>query len=128
MKFSFEGRIIAAALLTLGLISLPMTWLATRLDSWWLAWLVGLIPGIALVSLLLQRILRPTSRLFAALCDGVASLKDSDFSVSLARHRDDELGQLVKAYNELGDVLRTCLLYTSPSPRDLSTSRMPSSA
>ena len=26
------------------------------------------------------------------------------------------------------DWLRTCLLYTSPSPRDLSTSRMPSSA
>ena len=25
-------------------------------------------------------------------------------------------------------VVRTCLLYTSPSPRDLSTSRMPSSA
>ena len=25
-------------------------------------------------------------------------------------------------------LLRTCLLYTSPSPRDLSTSRMPSSA
>ena len=27
-----------------------------------------------------------------------------------------------------GAVLNTCLLYTSPSPRDLSTSRMPSSA
>ena len=26
------------------------------------------------------------------------------------------------------DMLRSCLLYTSPSPRDLSTSRMPSSA
>ena len=26
------------------------------------------------------------------------------------------------------DELRACLLYTSPSPRDLSTSRMPSSA
>ena len=26
------------------------------------------------------------------------------------------------------DVIRNCLLYTSPSPRDLSTSRMPSSA
>ena len=26
------------------------------------------------------------------------------------------------------DAIRTCLLYTSPSPRDLSTSRMPSSA
>ena len=29
---------------------------------------------------------------------------------------------------KLEDVVRTCLLYTSPSPRDLSTSRMPSSA
>ena len=27
-----------------------------------------------------------------------------------------------------GAILNTCLLYTSPSPRDLSTSRMPSSA
>ena len=26
------------------------------------------------------------------------------------------------------DVFKSCLLYTSPSPRDLSTSRMPSSA
>ena len=26
------------------------------------------------------------------------------------------------------EALKTCLLYTSPSPRDLSTSRMPSSA
>ena len=26
------------------------------------------------------------------------------------------------------DILHDCLLYTSPSPRDLSTSRMPSSA
>ena len=28
----------------------------------------------------------------------------------------------------LGDIGKYCLLYTSPSPRDLSTSRMPSSA
>ena len=28
----------------------------------------------------------------------------------------------------LSDTLEGCLLYTSPSPRDLSTSRMPSSA
>ena len=28
----------------------------------------------------------------------------------------------------LNKIRRTCLLYTSPSPRDLSTSRMPSSA
>ena len=28
----------------------------------------------------------------------------------------------------VGESFETCLLYTSPSPRDLSTSRMPSSA
>ena len=33
----------------------------------------------------------------------------------------------VTTHAALGD-LHTCLLYTSPSPRDLSTSRMPSSA
>ena len=36
-----------------------------------------------------------------------------------------ELKETVLASSALG---RTCLLYTSPSPRDLSTSRMPSSA
>ena len=33
-----------------------------------------------------------------------------------------------KVFNEIGEINKTCLLYTSPSPRDLSTSRMPSSA
>ena len=41
----------------------------------------------------------------------------------------EELTQdvFVQAMQKL-DQLRVCLLYTSPSPRDLSTSRMPSSA
>ena len=30
--------------------------------------------------------------------------------------------------NTLGDWFETCLLYTSPSPRDYAASRMPSSA
>ena len=37
----------------------------------------------------------------------------------------------IKLYGKLGfdmPTYKTCLLYTSPSPRDLSTSRMPSSA
>ena len=49
--------------------------------------------------------------------------------------RDKELvaalERLYRIYHESDERLRaarTCLLYTSPSPRDLSTSRMPSSA
>ena len=37
-------------------------------------------------------------------------------------------GYLVLRSSVQDEALRTCLLYTSPSPRDLSTSRMPSSA
>ena len=34
----------------------------------------------------------------------------------------------LKRLREIAEKVRSCLLYTSPSPRDLSTSRMPSSA
>ena len=37
-------------------------------------------------------------------------------------------GKLVGAYFLDHPKIQPCLLYTSPSPRDLSTSRMPSSA
>ena len=38
----------------------------------------------------------------------------------------DEL--VAEIYKQAGRQRKDCLLYTSPSPRDLSTSRMPSSA
>ena len=37
-------------------------------------------------------------------------------------------GFITTSLDNLVNWARTCLLYTSPSPRDLSTSRMPSSA
>ena len=40
---------------------------------------------------------------------------------------DNELGA-ARDFTAMNDGEATCLLYTSPSPRDLSTSRMPSSA
>ena len=42
------------------------------------------------------------------------------------RELDDRMSQLLQQTNNRE--LKPCLLYTSPSPRDLSTSRMPSSA
>ena len=40
----------------------------------------------------------------------------------------EEIEAFKKEYPDVYGVVETCLLYTSPSPRDLSTSRMPSSA
>ena len=44
--------------------------------------------------------------------------------------RENGLGQAIaiKLASEGANIVVSCLLYTSPSPRDLSTSRMPSSA
>ena len=41
---------------------------------------------------------------------------------------DNKGNELKKFYAQDGHGIKICLLYTSPSPRDLSTSRMPSSA
>ncbi len=46
------------------------------------------------------------SRMARALADGIASIKDRDFSVSVTRATRDEMGELVDAYNGLGDRLR----------------------
>ena len=39
-----------------------------------------------------------------------------------------KMAEYQKRYSELTDLYKTCLLYTSPSPRDVEESRMPSSA
>ena len=40
----------------------------------------------------------------------------------------EPVGNKINEKKKKGDLYTDCLLYTSPSPRDLSTSRMPSSA
>ena len=60
-----------------------------------------------------------------------AALVDKQFLI-----KDDALDALgiekglmtLNSEEEQNELLTFCLLYTSPSPRDLSTSRMPSSA
>ena len=49
------------------------------------------------------------------------TLEEEGYEVVGETGRGDEVVDLVRN-------LQPCLLYTSPSPRDLSTSRMPSSA
>lgn len=58
--------------------------------SWWFAHMV----------------MDPVKRLLRALEGAVASYRDGDFSISLALNRHDELGDLVRVHNELGQTLR----------------------
>ena len=75
-----------------------------------------------------DRILEHLEALTSAVSlDDLARLSTSDIAETLIISRSlasQYLNDLVRA----GLVVKVCLLYTSPSPRDLSTSRMPSSA
>ena len=53
---------------------------------------------------------------------------DSSGNRSVSRELPDEWTVSLSEDNQSNPDLFSCLLYTSPSPRDLSTSRMPSSA
>ena len=79
---------------------------ASRLHPWWLGWVVALLLAIPILWIGVGRIVEPVSRLIQALTDGAESLKDSDFSTSIAEDRSDELGELVSAHNKLGGALR----------------------
>ena len=49
------------------------------------------------------------------------------YSIGLAHHKVIHLLSMYEGIS-ISELLKSCLLYTSPSPRDISGSRMPSSA
>ena len=52
----------------------------------------------------------------------------TQFLLARARKQKHTVEGLLMALADIDEVIKTCLLYTSPSPRDRTRSRMPSSA
>ena len=52
----------------------------------------------------------------------------TNYALAAELGKKSEAVQVATLLTVIGEEARDCLLYTSPSPRDLSTSRMPSSA
>ena len=104
-RLSLEGRvaiaIVLATLITGGVVALCLRWLAA-----YLAVPLALALCVPVAIWLGLQATRPWSKVVTALKDGVASLRDHDFSISIAQGANDELGELVAAYNSLGSVLR----------------------
>jgi len=72
----------------------------------WLGLLLAMLIGIPIGAWLVSRILRPLDRTLSGLHFGIASFNDHDFSVRLASDRTDELGDLARLYNQVGETLR----------------------
>jgi len=76
------------------------------IESWWMAAVVAALVLTPLVAWSGSRLTARWSRMARALSDGIVSLKDRDFSVSVTQATQDEMGELVANYNTLGERLR----------------------
>jgi nitrogen fixation/metabolism regulation signal transduction histidine kinase len=105
-RTSLAGR-AALALVAVATVAAVATALAMRsLGSPFGGAAAGVLAAGALALWLSRVLTRPWSRVLHAVRDGILSLRDRDFSVSVGHTSDDELGELVSAYNSLGDLLR----------------------
>jgi nitrogen fixation/metabolism regulation signal transduction histidine kinase len=75
------GNPVLSCLILIAVTLLPLTWLASR-------------------------VMRPIQQMLRALSGTVASYREGDFSLSLVADRNDELGELMTAHNELAAALR----------------------
>ncbi len=106
IRHSLEGKLAAVVAVLLALAIGLAVILHRYTGSAWLAALFTLALVLPAAIYVLHQVMSPVTRLVQALSDGVSSLKDNDFSVSISRRRSDELGDLVATYNDLGEVLR----------------------
>ena len=80
---------------------------------------IAIVLGTTFTLLSVRAIVDPINQLI----ERTRRVTEGDFSYAPPMERDDEIGHLASSFS-----IMTCLLYTSPSPRDRTRSRMPSSA
>ncbi len=106
MTVSLAGRVACALALTSVVAAAVAALIGRWLGSPGIAALAGVLISAPVTLWLARQITRPWSKVLAAVRDGITSLRDHDLSMSVASVADHELGELVQAYNSLGDLLR----------------------
>jgi two-component system, NtrC family, nitrogen regulation sensor histidine kinase NtrY len=106
MRYSLEGKlalfVTGWAVLSAALVAALSAWLDTPL----VAFLLVLAIMTPIATLSARWFLRPVVRTLQAVSDGITSMKDRDFSVSITPASQPELAALVDSYNGLGQLLR----------------------
>jgi signal transduction histidine kinase len=105
MRTSLAGK-IAVLYLALLVVVAGLAAAAGRLGlAPWTTFLLVLAVALPLGAWAIQRMTRPLRIVLQGLSDGISSFRDRDFSVRLAYRRSDELGDLVRLYNAVGEIL-----------------------
>ena len=105
-RFGLRLRYALIALLCAGTVAALTLTIDHWLDPPWLAAVVAVGLSLLPMWLLIGREIDPMRSLFRALAGTVTSYRDGDFAFGLHWSRNDELADLVRAHNALGDTLR----------------------
>jgi two-component system nitrogen regulation sensor histidine kinase NtrY len=103
---SLKGKLALLLILIVGVTAALSIWAAHFISDYLLGWLVIVAAALLPVLWLASRIMRPIQQMLRALAGTVASYREGDFSLSLVADRDDELGELMTAHNDLAAALR----------------------
>ncbi len=103
---SFTFRLFMRLLPVLALAAAGPWLLAYWMDHGWAVALISTALLLALMWWTLRRATAPVRSLLRALSGTTSSYRDGEYNFSVYWPGDDELGDLVKAHRELGDVLR----------------------
>lgn len=103
---SLAGRVALVVVITAAVTAAATLLFDRVFDSALLAGTAALLVTLPVAVWLTGRALDRWSRGIRAVADGISSLKDRDFSVSVTASTGDEVGDLTAEYNSLGDRLR----------------------
>jgi nitrogen fixation/metabolism regulation signal transduction histidine kinase len=106
LRQSLEGKFASLAGLLVIAAVLASAFLYRILSSFTASVTISLAVMIPTLVYAIRLFMRPINRMLTALGDGVSSFKDGDFSISLNATREDELGELARQYNQVGEILR----------------------
>jgi len=103
---SFTFRLLLRLLPVLALAAAFPWYLAFWLDHGWAVSVVSIIVLLSVMWFSLRRATAPVRSLLRALSGTTSSYRDDEYNFSVYWPGNDELGDLVQAHRELGDVLR----------------------
>jgi two-component system, NtrC family, nitrogen regulation sensor histidine kinase NtrY len=106
MRHSLEGKLaLVCAMLVCaaaGLTALLVAWIGVAAMAFVIAGALLVPVAIAAARWFVQ----PIARTLLAVSDGITSMKDRDFSISIGTPKQVELQELIGSYNGLGELLR----------------------
>jgi two-component system nitrogen regulation sensor histidine kinase NtrY len=105
-----QAPLVGRAALAIVIVAALAAIFGSALTQYWHAPVPAALAAVLLVSpvaiWIVSRVTRPWSSVLNAVRDGIVSMHDRDFSMSIRPIGGKELEELVNAYNSLGDQLR----------------------